>query len=103
MKLATYLLLALLIFGVFSTHRTVRRSGTPAERATAIRVAAFTWLLGFLFLVAFIFLPNKQRALLMLPAFLAAVSLAKLWRNLRARSKRETDSRVDIERMKRVR
>ncbi len=102
MKIATYLLLAILLFGVFRTHRSVRRSVTEEERGMAIRVSAFAWLVGFIFLIALIFLPNKQRVIMMLPAFIFAVAFAKFWRDKRARMRRENEERVNLERMKRV-
>jgi Na+/H+ antiporter NhaD/arsenite permease-like protein len=102
MKIATYLLLALLVYAVLSTHWTVRRSQSEKERSFAIRLASFSWLVGFLLVIAFLFLPNKQRVLMLLPAFFAAVTLAKFWRNSRARLRREHQERVDLERMKRV-
>lgn len=102
MKLVIYLLLALLIFGVFRTHRSVRRSVTPEERAISIRVSAFAWLTGFLFLLALVFLPNKQRVIMLIPAFIFAVSFAKFWRDKRARLRHENDERSRLDRMKRV-
>ena len=102
MKLAIYLMLAVLIYGVFRTQRTVRRSASPAERAVAVRVSAFAWLVGFLFLLAFVFLPNKQRVIMLLPAFIFAVSFAKFWRDKRDRLRREDNERAKLERMKRV-
>ena len=102
MRIVTYLLLALLLFGVFRTHRSVRRSVTAVERGMAIRVSAFAWLMGFIFLIALIFLPNKQRVIMMLPAFIFAVAFAKFWRDKRARIRRENAERVNLERMKRV-
>ncbi len=102
MKFVTYLLLALLLFGVFRTHRSVRRSVTAEERGMAIRVSAFAWLMGFIFVIALIFLPNKQRVIMMLPAFIFAVAFAKFWRDKRARLRRENEERVNLERMKRV-
>ena len=102
MKFVTYLLLAILLFGVFRTHRSVRRSVTPEERGMAVRVSAFAWLVGFIFLIAFLFLPNKQRVIMMLPGFIFAVAFAKFWRDKRARLRREHDERASLERMKRV-
>jgi len=102
MKIATFLLLGLLIYAVLSTHFTVRRCQSEKERAFAIRISAFSWLVGFFLLVAFLFLPNKQRVLMLLPVFLAAVTLAKFWRNSRERLRREQQAQVDLERMKRV-
>jgi Na+/H+ antiporter NhaD/arsenite permease-like protein len=102
MKIATYLLLGLLIYAVLSTHFTVRRCQSEKERSVAIRFASFSWMIGFLLLVAFLFLPNKQRVLMLLPAFFAAVTLAKFWQNTRERLRKEQKERVNLERMKRV-
>lgn len=102
MKFAIFLLLAVLVFGVFRTHLSVRRSVSAEERGIAIRVSTFTWLVGFLFLLAFAFLPNKQRVILMLPAFLFAVGFAKFWRDKRARLRREGEEQARLDRMKRV-
>jgi len=102
MKIAIYLILAVLLFGVIRTHLSVRRSATPAERGMAIRVSAFAWLAGFLFLLAFVFLPNKQRVILLVPGFIFAVCFAKFWRDKRAEIRRENHERANLERMKRV-
>ncbi len=102
MKFATCLLALVLITGVFSTHRSVRRSRSDAERFFAIRLALFAWVAGFVFIAALVFLPNRQRVLLMIPMFFVAVSVAKLWRDGRARLRREHDERDHLERMKRV-
>ena len=102
MKIVTFLLLGLLIYAVLSTHFSVRRCQSEKERSFAIRISAFSWLVGFLLLVAFLFLPNKQRVLMLLPAFFAAVTLAKFWRNSRDRLRREQQAQVDYDRMKRV-
>jgi FlaA1/EpsC-like NDP-sugar epimerase len=102
MKFETYLLVAMLLFGVWKTHRSVQRSQSAQERFFAIRASALTWLVSVMLATAFLFLPNKQRVLLLLPAFVVVVTLAKLWRNARVRLRRESQGRVDIERMKRV-
>ena len=102
MNLIWLLIAAALGYIIWSTHRAVQRSSTPQEKALAIRGAAVFWLLGFVFLAALIFLPNKARVLMMLPAFFVAVSLGKAWRNARERLRREEQARVDLERMKRV-
>jgi FlaA1/EpsC-like NDP-sugar epimerase len=102
MKFETYLLLAVLIFGVFKTHRTVQRSQSAKERFFAIRASALTWMVGIVLFAAFVLLPNKLRVLMLLPAFVVVVSVAKLWRNARARLRQESQERVDLERMKRV-
>lgn len=102
MKIAIYLLLAVLLFGVFRTHRSVRRSTSAEERAIAIRVSAFAWLVGLLLLLAFVFLPNRQRVILMVPTFVGAVGLAKFWRDKRAQLRRAAEEQTRLDRMKRV-
>ena len=102
MKFETYLLLGVLLFGVWKTSRSVQRCQTPRERFFAMRASIFTWLVGFLLLVAFLFLPNRARVLLILPVFIGAVSVARLLRDARNRLRRESEARVDFERMKRV-
>ena len=101
-KIETYLLLGMLIFGIFKTHRAVRKSESAEERFFTIRVSAFSWLVGTLLLGAFLFLPNKQRVLFLLPVFVITISLAKFWQNARIRIRRERQERIDLERMKRV-
>ncbi len=102
MKFPIYILLAVLIFGVFRTHLSVRRSTSAEERGIAIRFSAFAWVVGFLFLLAFIFLPNKQGVILMVPAFIVAVGLAKFWRDKRADLRRKSAEQTRLDRMKRV-
>ena len=102
MKFLTWLIALFLIVCVFGTHRSVRRSRSEAERFFAMRVALFSWVAGFAFLVALIFLPNKQRVLLLIPIFVLTVTVAKLWRSGRARLQREEEERGSIDRMKRV-
>ncbi len=102
MKIETYLLLALLIFGIFKTQRTVKQSQSAQERFFAIRASVFTWIVGFLLLAAFLFLPGKQRILFLLPAFIVVISLARFWKNARTRLQREHEERDHLERMKRV-
>ena len=102
MKFLTWIIALVLIVCVFGTHRSVRRSTSEAERFFAMRLALFSWIAGVGFLVALLFLPNKQRVLLMIPMFVLAVTLAKLWRTGRARLRREEEERGSIDRMKRV-
>jgi hypothetical protein len=78
------------------------RAGSAAERAFTIRFTAFTWLIGFLFVGAFIFLPNKGRVVMMLPVFLVTVSLAKWWKNSRARLRNEAAMDSKFQRARRV-
>ena len=102
MKFLTWSFALALIVAVFGTHRSVRRSRSEAERFFAMRVALFSWIAGFAFVIALFFLPNKQRVLLMIPLFVLTVTLAKLWRTGRARLRREEEERGSLERMKRV-
>ena len=103
MKIQIYLLLALLVFGVFKTHRSVRKSESAEERSFAIRVSAFTWVLGFLLLATFLILPNTgQRLVFLLPVMVIVLALLKLWKNGRGRLRKEQQERVEVERMKRV-
>ncbi len=102
MKFLTWLIALGLVVCVFGTHRSVRRSRSEAERFFAMRLAIFSWVSGFAFLIALLFLPNKQRVLLMIPIFLVALTVAKLWRSGRARLRREEEERGSLDRMKRV-
>jgi hypothetical protein len=101
-KFAIYLLLAVLLYGVWKTHRSVRRSQSPEERFFAIRASALTWVVGLGLLTAFVFLPGRARILLLLPAFVIVVSLVKFWQNARARLQREREEKLNLDRMKRV-
>ena len=102
MKFETYLLLAVLLFGVWKTHRSVRRSQTAEERFFAIRASAFTWVVGIGLITAFIFLPGRARILILLPAFVIVMSLMKFWQNARLRLRREQEEKLNLDRMKRV-
>ena len=102
MKFLTWLIALVLIVCVFGTHRSVRRSTSEAERFFAMRLALFSWLAGLAIVIALIFLPNKQRVLMMIPVFVLSVSVAKLWRTGRARLRREEAERGSLDRMKRV-
>jgi hypothetical protein len=101
-KFETYLILALLIFGIWKTHRSVQRSHTVQERAFTMRASIFSWFVGFLLLAAFLFLPARALMLLLLPVAFGMLSVTKLLRDSRNRLRREQQERVDIERMKRV-
>jgi len=101
-KFEIYLILAVLLFGVWKTHRSVRRSQSPEERFFAIRASAFTWLVGIGLLIAFVFLPGRARILLLLPAFVIVMSLMKFWQTARARLQREREDKLNLDRMKRV-
>lgn len=101
-KFEIYLFLALIVFGVFKTRRSVKRSRSAEERFFAIRASAFTWLISIFLSSAFIFLPGKLRILFLIPTFLVVTGLIKFWRNGRSRLQAEQHQRVDLEQMKRV-
>jgi uncharacterized membrane protein YgaE (UPF0421/DUF939 family) len=102
-KIETYLLLAVLIFGIFKTHRAVRTSQSAQERFFAIRASAFTWLVGIILAVVFLSLSKvTHQIIFLLPAFVIVVTLVKFWQNSRARLRREREERVNLERMKRA-
>lgn len=102
MNFINLLFLALIAYGLWRIRRSVRSAGSARERALIIRGAAATWLFGFLLIVAFLYLPNKARVLMMVPVFLLSVGLARAWRNVRDRLRGEEQIRGDFEKMKRV-
>ncbi len=102
MKFETYLLLGALIFFIWKTRRAVQSSRTPQERYFALRSSIFTWFIGFLLMLALLFLPNKARVLLVIPIFFGWVGIARYLRDTRTRLRREAEGRVELERMKRV-
>ena len=100
--LAPLIILALLGYSLWGMQRTDGRTGSAREKALAIRgIAAFA-VLALMFVAALIFLPNRGRVLMMLPAFFLAVAIGKAWRNSRERLRRVEQERVDLEKMKRV-
>jgi len=74
----------------------------PSERSFMFRTLLIGVLLAFVLLVAFLFAPNKARLLLLLPALLGISAVAKLWRDGRARLRRNAERDDAFERMKRV-
>ncbi|MEI9895507.1 MAG: hypothetical protein WDN28_16850 [Chthoniobacter sp.] len=102
MKFETYLLLAIVLFGVWKTHRSVQRSETAQERDFTMRASIFSWFAGFLVLAAFLILPLRVLALLLVPIVFGGISVVKFLRDARARLRRANEERVDIDRMKRV-
>jgi len=101
-KFETYLILALLIFGIWKTNRSVRRSQTMQERSFTMRASIFAWFVGFLLLAAVLFLPFRALMLLLLPVGFGVLSITKFLRDARTRLRQEQQGRVDLERMKRV-
>jgi fatty acid desaturase len=102
MKFETYLLLGILVFGVWRTNRGVQRAQTVAERNFTVRTSVFVWFLGLLVLGGILFLPLRAILLLLIPVFFGGVTLARLLREARDRLRQQAQERVDLERMKRV-
>ncbi|EDY21179.1 hypothetical protein CfE428DRAFT_1472 [Chthoniobacter flavus Ellin428] len=102
MKFETYLLLALLVFGIWKTNRSVQRSRTVQERFFTVRASIFFWFVGFLGLTALLLLPVRALILLLLPVAFGGLTLVKFFRDVRSRLRQTDEERVDIERMKRI-
>jgi 4-hydroxybenzoate polyprenyltransferase len=96
------IILLLLGYSFWGMQRTPQRTSSTREKALAIRGIAMLIVLGIVFIAALLFLPNKARVLMMLPAFFVVVGVGKAWRNSRERLRREEQQRVDLEKMKRV-
>ena len=96
------IIIALLGYGFWGMQRTPQRISSTREKALAIRGIAVFIVFGIVFVAALLFLPNKARVLMMLPAFFIVVGVGKAWRNSRERLRREEQQRVDLEKMKRV-
>jgi len=101
-KFETYLLLMIVLFGVWKTHRSVQRSETAQERYFTMRASIFSWFVGFVVLAALLLLPFRVLALLLVPMIFGGLTVAKFLRDARVRMRRENQERVDIDRMKRV-
>lgn len=102
MSILLLAVLAVLLVGVFWPGVAAWKASSAPERAFAVRFTVFAWLVGFLFVLAFLFLPNKGRIVMLLPVFLTAVSLVKWWKNSRARLRREAQLDTNFERARRV-
>ena len=102
MKFETYLLLALLVFGIWKTNRSVQRSRTVQERFFTVRASIFFWFVGFLGLAALLVLPARALLLLLLPVAFGGLSVVKFFRDARSRVRQANEERVDIDRMKRI-
>ena len=101
MEIVALIMLAVVVgWWVYQARRSPAAS--PRARFFAWRFSFFTWIVGVLFVLAFLFLPNKGRVLMIVPFFLAAASLTKWWRASRERLRREESVRSDLERMKRI-
>lgn len=80
----------------------VQSGRTERERAVAQRGVLTFALLGFLALVGFVFTPMPFKLLLVIPVFLVTGSVAKAFRDVRARLRDEAEGRGKVERMKRI-
>ena len=78
------------------------RTRNAAERSLAMRFTIFSWLLAFIFIGAILFLPNKGRVLMLVPVFIAGMSLARWWQNSRERLRREAEVATNFERARRI-
>ncbi len=101
-RIVIFLLLAVLLYGLVRAQWRGRGKVSAQERSVSIRLGAVAWLLGFVFLAAFLFLPNKQAVLMLLPVGVFALGYAKFWQDKTARLRREHDERGRVETMKRV-
>ena len=83
-------------------RRRAWKNQSEAERSFAVRFTIFSWLLAFIFVVAILFLPNKGRVLMLVPVFLAGMTLARWWQGSRARLRREAAATSNFERARRI-
>jgi hypothetical protein len=105
LRLAIFLLLPLVITGlvVFAPLWNGALAPSQQERAITIRMTLFTWIIGAVLAFALLLLPNKQRVLMLVPVFVAAMMLGKLWKRARLRARQQTANPGDpLDRMKRV-
>lgn len=81
--------------------RTVARDSR--EKASGIRLGLFTVVLIVAFAFALLFLPNKQRILVIAPVCFLALGMISLWVRGQRRARREARFQADLDAMKRVR
>ena len=86
----------------FLQHFRNRPAPGPQERFFNIRAWAFSGLVTFLFILAFVVLPDKGRVLMLAPVFIIGMGLAKWMRNTRTRLRSEEAERTNFERAKRI-
>lgn len=87
---------------VFVDHFRRRAAVGPRERFFNVRAWAFTALVCFVCLVAFIVLPDKGRVLMLAPIFIGGVTLVKWMQKTRMRLREEEAQRSSFERAKRI-
>lgn len=78
------------------------RKRSAAEKSLAMRFTIFSWILAFVFVVAILFLPNKGRVLMLVPVFIAGMTLARWWQSSRERLRREEAEASDFARARRI-
>lgn len=81
---------------------TAWKKRSAAERSFVLRFTIFSWVLAFIFVTAILFLPNKGRILMLVPVFLAGMSLARWWQSSRERLRREAEEATDFARARRI-
>ena len=86
----------------FLQHFRRRPATGPQERFFKIRAWAFSGLVTFLCVVAFLVLPDKGRVLMLAPVFIIGLGLSKWMRNTRTRLRSEEAERTNFERAKRI-
>lgn len=75
---------------------------TPAERSFTIRFATFGAVLAVVCAVAMLYLPHKERILLVLPLFAVGATLAKWRHNSRERLRRQAQEESSFGRARRI-
>jgi uncharacterized membrane protein len=102
-RILFFMLLPLVLIGlvVVAPLFDAARSASERERAMTIRMTLFTWLLGGVLLLGLVLLPNKQRVLMMVPAFVIATVIGRVWKRARERLRREREA-PNLDRMKRL-
>ncbi len=93
---------AVLVWFGWKTWRFVQGGQSPIERAVAMRGAIAFWLIGFLVLIGFVFVPMPFKLLFAIPAFLVSGWVAKAVRDTRTRLREEQTGRANVEKMKRI-
>jgi|GEM_PF-4958626 len=79
------------------------KAQSAAERSFAMRFTIFSWVLAFVFLAAFFFLPQaRYRLLLAVPIFLVGATLAKWWQTSRERLRRQAEVDENFARARRI-
>lgn len=105
LKLAVFLIVPVVVTALLVIAPLWNGALSPSqqERAIGIRMTLFTWVMAALLGAALILLPNKSRVLMLVPVFVTAVVLGKIWRRARLRAREEAERpATDIEHMKRV-